>query len=373
MTTDNLLAELTDRGVSRRDFLKFCSAMAAVLGLSSSFVPQIAHALETKKKPILVWLECQSCTGDTEALLRASKPTVSELVLDILSLDYSETIMAAAGKQAEKSLADVLKNQKGKYFAAVEGSIPLKENGAYCCVGGRSSVDMVREVCGGAIATFAMGTCATFGGIPKAHPNPTGAVGVKDVVPGATVINLAGCPVNAENITAALVHYLAFGVLPAVDALGRPLFAYGKRIHDNCERRSHFDAGQYVRQWGDEGHRRGWCLYYMGCKGPAAYQNCPTVKYNERTSWPVQSGHGCIACAAPNFWDDMTPFYRRLPQPFGITVETTADKVGLAVTSATVGGILIHTIARLLRRKNKPKEESKAQPKTDWKGPEWHE
>ncbi len=305
------------------------------------------------KKPVLVWIECQSCTGDTEALLRATKPTVAELVLDVLSLDYSETIMAAAGTQASKSLADVLKNQKGKYFAAVEGSIPLGENGAYCCVAGRSSVDIVREVCGSALATFAMGTCATFGGIPKAHPNPTGAVGVRDVVPRATVINLAGCPVNAENITAAIVYYLTFGSLPAVDALGRPLFAFGKRIHDNCERRAHFDAGQYVRQWGDEGHRLGWCLYYMGCKGPEAYQNCPTVKYNERTSWPVQSGHGCIACAAPNFWDEMTPFYRRLPQPYGITVETTADKVGLAVTIATVGGILVHTVARLLRRKKK--------------------
>jgi hydrogenase small subunit len=196
---------------------------------------------------------------------------------------------------------------------------------------------------------------------------------VRDAVPGATVINLSGCPVNAENITAALVHYLTFGVLPAVDAVGRPLFAFGKGIHDSCERRPHFDAGQYVRQWGDEGHRLGWCLYYMGCKGAAAYQNCPTVKYNERTSWPVQSGHGCIACAAPHFWDEMTPFYRRLPQPYGITVETTADKVGLAVTSATVGGIFIHTIARLLKRKKKPKEKSKAQPKTEWKGPEWHE
>ena len=176
-------------------------------------------------------------------MLRATKPTVAELVLDVLSLDYSETIMAAAGTQAEKSLADVVKNQKGKYFAAVEGSIPLGENGAYCCVAGRSSVDIVREVCGSALATFAMGTCATYGGIPKAHPNPTGAVGVRDVVPRATIINLAGCPVNAENITAAIVYYLTFGSLPPVDALGRPLFAYGKRIHDNCERRAHFDAG----------------------------------------------------------------------------------------------------------------------------------
>jgi hydrogenase small subunit len=373
MAREDLVSELQARGISRRDFLKYCTAMAAVLGLSSSFGPKIARAFETKKKPVLVWISGQGCTGDTEALLRASKPTVGELVLDVLSLEYSETVMAAAGKQAEKSLADVLKTSKGNYFAAVEGSIPLKDNGVYCCVGGRTFADIVGEVCGGAIATFAMGTCACYGGIPKADPNPTGAVGVKEAVPKATVINLSGCPVNPENMTAAIAHYLTFGTLPAVDALGRPLFAYGKRVHDNCERRAHFDAGQYVRQWGDEGHRRGWCLYYMGCKGPAAYQNCPTVKYNQGTSWPVQSGHGCIACAAPDFWDQMTPFYRRLPQPFGITVETTADKVGLAVTSATLGGILVHAVARMLRRKGGPGDKPRQEPTTEGKGPACHE
>jgi hydrogenase small subunit len=309
MAADDPLSLLQERKVSRRDFLKYCSAMAALLGLSPSLAPKIARALETKKKPVLVWIEGQSCTGDTEALLRATKPAVRELILDVLSLDYSETIMAASGKEAEKSLADVLRRGKGSYFAAVEGSIPLNENGTYCCIGGRSFVDIVREVCGGAVATFAMGTCAAYGGIPKANPNPTGAVGVHAAVPSATVLNLPGCPVNAENITAAIVHYLTFGALPPVDALGRPLFACGKLIHDNCERRPHFEAGRYARQWGDEGHRLGWCLYYMGCKGPLAYLNCPVVKFNDRTSWPVQSGHGCIACGAPDFWDEMTPFY----------------------------------------------------------------
>jgi len=177
MEADTLFDALIEHNISRRDFLKFCSAMAAALGLSASYVPRIAHALETKQKPILVWLEIQSCTGDTEALLRASKPTVAEIVLDILSLDYHETIMAAAGIQAEKSLADVVKNHKGKYFVAIEGSIPTKDGGVYCCVGGRASVDIVREVCGSALATLAMGTCACFGAFPtpvRIPPVPSG-------------------------------------------------------------------------------------------------------------------------------------------------------------------------------------------------------
>lgn len=350
MQDDNLFDGLSRRGVSRRDFMKFCTAMAATLALPSSFVSQIAEALEKKQKPYLVWLEYQDCAGDTEALLRANKPTVAEIVIDILSVDYHETIMAAAGKQAEKSLMDVVKNHKGKYFVVVEGSIPLKDGGVYCCVGGKAAIDIAKEVCGNALATIAVGTCAAYGGLPAANPNPTGAVGVKEAV-GGVVVNLPGCPVNVENITATIVHYLTFGSLPTLDGLGRPYFGFGKRIHDNCERRAHFDAGQFVRQWGDDGHRLGWCLYEMGCKGPAAYQNCPTMKYNEKTSWPVQAGHGCIGCATPNFWDTMTPFYRRLPKVPGFGVETTADKIGLGIAAAAAAGVAAHAIASSAKKK----------------------
>ena len=156
-----------------------------------------------------------------------------------------------------------------------------------------------------------------------------------DAVTGITLVNLPGCPMNVENLTATIIHYLTFGSFPAVDSLRRPLFAYGKRIHDNCERRAHFDAGQFVRTWGDEGHRNGWCLYEMGCKGPMAYQNCPTVKWNGGTSWPIQGGHGCIACASPNNWDAAYPFYRRLPNVPGANVQVTADKIGVGIVAAT--------------------------------------
>jgi len=352
----SITGRLARRGVSRRDFIRFCTVMAATLALPSGFVPRIVSALERAKKPSLVWLEFQDCAGNTEALLRATKPTVAEIVLDILSVDYHETIMAPAGKQAEKSLMDVVKNQKGKYIAVVEGSIPLKDGGVYCCVGGKSAVDIAKEVCGNALATIAVGTCASYGGIPAANPNPTGAVGVKDAVPGITLINLPGCPVNVENITATVVHYLTFGTLPATDSLGRPYFAYGERIHDHCERRAHFDAGQFVRQWGDEGHKLGWCLYEMGCKGPETFKNCPVVKYNEGTSWPVQAGHGCIGCASPNFWDTMSPFYRRLPKPPGVSIETTADKIGLGIAAVAAAGVAVHAIASSVK---KPEGEEK--------------
>jgi hydrogenase small subunit len=340
---------LAERGVSRRDFMKFCTAMSAALALPVACAPKIAQALDEVKRPTLVWLEFQDCAGDTEALLRSANPTVAEIILDILSVDYHETIMAAAGHQAEEALAKVVKEQKGKYIAVVEGAIPLKDDGVYCCVGGRAAIDTAREVCGGALATVAVGTCATFGGIPAAAPNPTGAVGVRQAVPGATVINLPGCPLNADNLTATIVHFLVFGKLPATDSLGRPLFAYGKRIHDNCERRPHFDAGQYVEQWGSTAHRKGHCLYKMGCKGPETYHNCPTQRYNEKTSWPVASGHGCVGCSQPQFWDTMTPFYKRLPNVPGFGIESSADKIGLGLAAATAVAFGAHGVISAFR------------------------
>ncbi|HMK43837.1 MAG TPA: hydrogenase small subunit, partial [Dissulfurispiraceae bacterium] len=318
---------LLSRGVTRRDFLKFCSATAATLGLSSSMVPQIANALEKKERPSVVWLHFSECTGDSESVVRASKPSIGKIVLDVISLDYHETLMAPSGHYAEKSLHDTITKNKGKYIAVYEGAIPRKDGGIYCCVAGKSALETAKEVAAGAAANIAVGNCACFGGVAAAKPNPTDCCGIQDVI-GGTVVNIAGCPMNCENFTAVIVHLLTFGSLPALDKHGRPLFAYGKLIHNNCERRPHFDQGQFVRQWGDAGHRQGWCLYEMGCKGPMAYQNCPTIRWNEGTSWPVMAGHPCIACASPNNWDDAYPFYQRMKGLPGVGWQADADKIG---------------------------------------------
>jgi len=338
------------KGVSRRDFMKFCTGMAAILALPATLIPKIAEAV-SGQKPYVVWLEFQDCAGDSESMLRASKPTIASIVLDVISLDYHETIMAPSGKNAEKSLMDVVNNQKGKYIAIVEGAIPLKDGGVYCCIGGRSAIDIAKEVCGNAAFTINVGSCSSWGGIPSAKPNPTGAVGVGEAVPGITYVNLPGCPMNVENVTATIVHYLTFGTLPSVDEKHRPYFAHGKTVHDNCERRAHFDAGQFVRQWGDEGHRQGWCLYEMGCKGPMAHFNCPSIRWNGATSWPVQGGHGCIACAADHNWDEAYPFYSRLPNVPGFGIEGTADKIGAGLAAATAAGIVLHGVGRAMSSK----------------------
>ncbi len=340
---------LASRGISRRGFLGFCSTMAATLALPASFADKAAAALTEDKRLPVIWLEFQDCAGDTESLLRASRPTAAELVLDYLSIDYHETIMAAAGHQAEAARKKTMADYKGKYIAIVEGAIPTKADGIHCCIGGQSAMMIAKEVCSNAFATISVGTCSSYGGIQAAYPNPTGAVGVAEFLPNIPVVNLPGCPMNVVNLTATIVHLLTFGALPKLDKYKRPLFAYGKRIHDNCERRAHFDQGQYVETWGDPGHRQGWCLYKMGCKGPSTFHNCPTVKWNDGQSWPVQGGHGCVGCSEPSFWDAMGPFYDRVPNVPGFGVETSATKIGLGITAAAAAGVAVHGIAKSLQ------------------------
>ncbi len=350
LDTPGLFDALTRRGVTRREFLKFCTIMAGVLALPMDKVSRVVSALESAPRPPVVWLELQDCAGCTESFLRASRPTVAELVLDVLSVDYHETIMAASGHLAEEAKAATI--EAGGHIVIVEGSIPLKDDGLYCCIGGKSAKDILEEVTEKAVAVLAVGNCAAYGGLPAAAPNPTNAVGVDQLVKHVPVINLPGCPLNVVNLTATVVYYLTFNSLPALDSLKRPLFAYGKRIHDNCERRPHFDAGQFVEEWGDEGHRLGWCLYKMGCKGPEAYHNCPTVRWNEGTNWPVGAGHGCLGCSEPAFWDQMTPFYERLPEVPGFGVEANVDKIGLGLAAVTAAGVAAHAIGSAVRKKS---------------------
>jgi len=163
---------LARRGVSRREFVRFVAATASMLGLESTAVPRIAEALQEKKKIPLVWLEFQDCAGNTESFLRAAKPSLDEIILEAISLNYHETIMAAAGHLAEEVLERTV--AEGGYLAIVEGSIPTADGGVYCTIGGKTAIQIAREVCGKSIATIAAGTCACFGGLPAAAPTRRG-------------------------------------------------------------------------------------------------------------------------------------------------------------------------------------------------------
>ncbi len=300
---------LEKKGISRREFMKFCTFLTATMGLSSSFVPKVAEVFAApKQRPPVIWLHFGECTGCTEGILRSMYPWADELVLDLLSIEYHETIMAASGYQAEENLKNAVEKYNGQFICVVEGSIPTKFNGAYGKIGDKTFFDIAKDVVPKAAATICLGTCASYGGLPAAAPNPGGYVGVGDAL-GIKTLNVPGCPTNPINFVGTIVNFLLLGSLPKLDDLGRPLFAYGKTIHDQCPRRSHFENGRFVREFGSKEEANGYCLYKMGCKGPQTHNNCPIAKFNEGTNWPVQAGHPCIGCSEPGFWDDQSPFY----------------------------------------------------------------
>jgi hydrogenase small subunit len=344
-TGETLGDRLEARGVSRRDFLEFCGKLAIVLGLTEAAGPRLAHALQTARRPSVIWIQLQECTGCVESVLRTVEPTIGNLVLDVVSLDYSHTVMAAAGHQAEAALQQAMKDNAGKYLLIVTGSVPLADDGIYTTIGGRTAKAVLEEAAQGAAAIVAVGACAHWGSVQAARPNPTGAVGVAEVIKDKPVINVTGCPPIGDVVTATVAHFLTFNRLPATDADGRPLFAYGKRIHDQCPRRAHFDAGQFVDVFDDENARKGWCLYQVGCKGPATFSPCPIFQWNGGTSWPIGAGHPCIGCTERNFWDTMTPFYGRLPDVGGFGVERTVDIMGAALAIGATAGVAAHAIA----------------------------
>ena len=346
---DGLLVGLLERGVSRRTFLKFCAAMTTVLALPSTYVPRVAAAMSTAPRMPLIWLRGQGCGGETEALLRAANPSTAALMLDLLSIDYQEALMASTGTAAEKARLSAMSAHPNGYIAVVEGAIPDADGGARMTIGGRAFADIVREVAAGAVATIAVGSCAFDGGLAAASGGSGGSRGVGSVVTQPGLVTLPGCPVNVENLTATIVHYLTFKEMPATDLRGRPLFAYGGLVHNQCERRPHFEFGEFVQAWGDEGAQKGWCLYKMGCKGPESFANCPTARYGEGTSWNVKAGAVCIGCTMPGFWDAMGPFSRRLPSPVPFAPDLTADQIGLAAIAGVGGLAAVHGTASFAR------------------------
>ena len=339
---------LEENGISRRDFMKWAGAMTAMLSLPASFTPLMAEAAELTDRLPVIWLHMAECTGCSESLLRSDAPTIDSLIFDYISLEYHETLMAAAGWQAEYQLEEAIEKYRGKFILMVEGGIPSGDSSFYLTVGpqGQTGESHAKEAAEAAAAIFAIGTCSSFGGVQAAAPNPTNAQPLHKVT-GKPVINVPGCPPSEKNIVGNVLHYILFGTLPALDAYNRPKWAYGMRIHDLCERRGHFDAGEFVQEFGDEGAKKGYCLYKVGCKGPYTFNNCSRERFNQHTSWPVQVGHGCIGCSEPDFWDAMGPFEEPLADRlydtvYGTGADRTSDKIGVALLSATAVGIAAH-------------------------------
>jgi hydrogenase small subunit len=320
---------------------------------------RIAHALETKARIPVLWYHGNECTCCSESFLRSGHPLVSDVVLSMINLEYDDVIMAAAGHQAEAIPEKVIKEHAGNYVLCVEGNPPLKEDGMYCFVGGKPFVENLRRAAAGARFVIAWGHCASWGCVQAAKPNPVGTAPVHKVVVDRPVIKVPGCPPVAEVMTGILSYVLTFDQLPALDRQGRPRMFYSQRLHDKCYRRGHFDAGQFAEAFDDEGARKGYCLYKLGCRGPVTYNACSTVGWNGGVSWPVGSGHPCIGCSEENFWD-RGPFYRPVENIRQFGVESSADDIGAAAAAVVGVGVAIHAGMSAVKRAIDKKQADKA-------------
>jgi hydrogenase small subunit len=354
--TDEILVGqvLMQHGITRRGFIKYCTATASALALPSWMGPAMADQLRNAPRPSVVYLSFQECTGCIESFTRSFAPTIEQLIFNTISLDYSETLMAASGPQAESALEAAMRENFGKYILMVDGSIPTGAGGGYCTIGGRSAVDTLREAAAGASAIVCVGTCAAFGGIPLANPNPTEAWPVSGIVSGKPLINVPGCPPIGEVIAGTLMQFVTTGKAPDLDEYLRPTAFFGNTIHDRCYRRPFYDEGKFAKSFDDEGARNGWCLLELGCKGPTTYNACATVKWNGGTSFPIESGHGCLGCSEPNFWDKES-FYSPLSSiTFGKAGESSLRPV-LEIGAASVAagaalGVATAAVSRIRQR-----------------------
>ncbi|MGB4593049.1 MAG: hydrogenase small subunit [Coriobacteriia bacterium] len=384
---------LAVRGVSRRDFLKYCGSVAAAIGLSETMAPQIAAALEGAPKLLpALWINGGSCSGCTESIAQVDTPDVATIVLDYLSLEYFETIMATAGTWAEGNIKKRV--AEGGYIVVYEGSVMTGFDGHTLTTGSpdQTGLAILEEVAANAVAVLAVGSCAVDGGWVMAHPNPAGATGVAAWLQKkgikTPVISMPTCPVNPEWIVAMVVQLLLVAdrdpakfleATPMVErtysdkvtkqdvTLLLPKGIYGQSIHDNCPRRGHFENGEFVTELGSKEEALGYCLYKVGCKGPQTFTQCPITRWNRSVSWCVNSGAPCIGCGGLNWVDNNAPFLSRLSdmQFDGVLGlgNVQPGSIGAVVGGVVAAGLVAHGLGTKVTGRmgdGPPMEEAKA-------------
>lgn len=351
--SNGLAGILESRGISRRSFLGYCAGIAAMIGLSESAAPAIADTIEQsvigaksgKLKPV-IWMEGSSCTGCTESFAQVDSPDPTSVVIELLSLNYCETLSAAAGHSMEEARKQTI--AAGGYILVYEGSVVEGWQGNALRVGGEKGTDALLETAAKADAVVAFGSCACDGGWQAARPNPSDACGVQKFLKKngveTPVINIPCCPGNPEHLVAVLVEVLLMGRIPELNSKNEPKLMFDQTIHDNCPRRGHFENGEFVYQFGSVEEEKGYCLYAVGCKGPQTFTNCPIVKWNRRVSFCIESGAPCAGCGVitpmnpkRNWVDENTPFLKR-HRYFNSTVSP-------AVIAGTITGIVVACLA----------------------------
>jgi hydrogenase small subunit len=268
---------------------------------------EAAQMVSNKRVPKMnaIWLEVTGCSGNIISLLNSENPGLYEILTTIVNFTFNNTLMGAEGEFAFEKLLETLNTD---FILLVDGAVSTKENGMYNIIANYkgkpvTALEAVRMAGEKAKYVVAVGTCAGYGGISAAAPNPSESRSVQEVL-SRQVIRLPGCPCHPDWVVGTVAHLVGFG-MPELDTDNRPLLFYGVTIHDNCTRRGFFEKGVFAQKFGEEG-----CMFKLGCRGPVTRTDCPRRKWNGYVNWPIGDNTNCIGCAQARFPDGMEPFVR---------------------------------------------------------------
>jgi hydrogenase small subunit len=297
---------------SRREVLKLGALLAAGLGLDSTYAAAFADGLQkiSAGQAKVLWLQGMSCSGCSVSFLNSAEPGPAEILTSMISLVYHSTISAAQGADAMRVIDQVIAGND--FLLAVEGSVPTTMPES-CTMGGRTFEAILTPALKNAKAVVALGTCASFGGIPAAEGNPTGAVGLKDFMEKKGIsyqnrlLNCPGCPIHPEEIWGTLAYVVSKGYPAVHPKLLTPNMFYAHSVHDECPRFHYWEKEQFAKHFGEEG-----CLFKLGCLGPLSHTSCPRRQWNSGTNWCVRAAAPCIGCTSEHFAKRRDfPFYRK--------------------------------------------------------------
>jgi hydrogenase small subunit len=246
----------------------------------------------------VIWISALDCTGCKEAFTRSFEPSTLDTILNFISLEYSELLSAAGGYQVEEHKETIFEKYKGEYVLAVEGGIPGSDE--FLMIAGKSVRQEIIHAARNAKAVIAFGSCSAWGGITSAGINPTDSEAIRALIPDDIPVALVpGCPPIPEVMIGTLLHIHFHGTLPELDKKLRPKVFYQTTVHMTCHRKPYFDQKLFAESFDDEGARKGYCLFKLGCKGPSAFNACETI-CQERC---ISAGFTCIGCSESGFWD----------------------------------------------------------------------
>lgn len=331
-----------------------CAGTATALGVVGTGRPGLAEAIKPMAagSPPVLWIKGAGCNGCSASMINSAAPGIRELLTEMVQMSWHPGF-GSGGRTSSQvdELLQLAEANKEKFILVVEGAIPKGADGRFHVAGQTADggtvtfTDLVQRLGKLSRHALAVGSCAAFGGLPAAEPNPMKCVGLEKVVDTAKVINLPGCPAHPDWIVATLLHAVLYGK-PEADDFGRPKVFYGGLIHNNCPRRQYFDNSIFAENIGDEG-----CLLELGCKGPLTHGDCPVRLWNAGQNWCVGGEGPCIGCTEPSFPQLMMPFYDRMPEITGPGIQSTADTVGITLGVATAVGLTAHWAGNYLTRR----------------------